>query len=268
MLRKSIISEPFLPVYEDPPTPPADPPKDDPPSSTPSDPPKGKTYTQAEFDSHMAKARTKYQGETQKAVEELEALRAKASLTSQERSELDERIETLSNTLLTKEEVAKKDLAREQKKHQKEIEDATKERDAWKTRFTSSTIVRSLTDAAVKHKAIVPSQIVSILQPDTRLVEVLDSDGQPTGNYEAKTKVVQTDKDGKTQTLELSVADVVKQMRESEDSNHLNLFEGDGVGGVGGGNKSSKKGIEQDIRELAKNPEQYMKARREGKITL
>jgi len=218
-----------------------------------------KTFSQEEVNSILAKEKRIQQSQTQKAIDELQALKKKASITAEERQDLDKRIESLQNDLMTKEQLAKKQSEKDRKRHQGEIEQLSAERDSWKSRFTDSTIKRSITDAAAENKAFHPQHIVALLQPNTQLIEVLNSDGDPTGQYEAKVNFADTDEKGKPVQLSLTVTEAVKKMREMEE--HLNLFQGDGAGGLGSQNRG-KSGKEKTLSDAAKEgPEAYRKAR-------
>lgn len=224
----------------------------------------GKTFTQEDMNRVLADEKRKHQANTRKALEELEAIKAKATLTDQERQDLEGRVENMKNELLTKEELAKKEQDKITRKYTEETTKLTGERDAWQQRFTNSTIQRSITDASVVTKAFNPRQIVAILQPDTRLVEALDADGKPTGELIAKVEFSDVDKDGKPVTLDLTIEEAVKRMSEMDE--YANLFRTEGVGGVGSTN-SGKSGKPLDVKKIAAtDPALYRKLRAEGKI--
>jgi len=226
-------------------------------------PPAEKTFTQGEINNILKVEREKHEGKVRSAISELEALKAKATLTTKEREELETRIQTMSNELLTKEELAKRQFDDISKKHKIELEKLNKELSDSKNRYESETIHRNIVDAAVTNSAFEPEQIVALLRPNTRLVEELDGEGKPTGKFSPKVKFMDTDKDGKEVTLDLTIPESIKRMKEME--RHFNLFKGEGSGGIGSYSKGSGK--QMDITELAKNPEAYRKARKEGKLT-
>ena len=70
------------------------------------------------------------------------------------------------------------------------------------------------------------------------------------------------DTEGKPVTLELSPQDAVKRMSEMDQ--YLNLFKGDGSGGLGASSRPGGKPA--DIVELSKDPKKYRQARKDGKI--
>ena len=223
---------------------------------------KGGKFTQEDVNRLLADEKRKHEARTRKAIDELEAIKARATLTDQERTELETRLDNMKNELLTKEEMAKKELEKNTRKFTEELTKTTAERDAWQQRFSDSTIQRTITDAAIATKAINARQVIAILRPDTRLVEALDADGKPTGEMIAKVEFSDVDKDGKPVTLDLTVAEAVKRMSELEE--YANLFKADGVGGAGGTNRGSGKPL--DAKAIAKNPALYRKLRAEGKI--
>lgn len=214
----------------------------------------GGTFTQADIDAAVAKAsegtftaaqvaekESVFKKSQQKALDELKAVQAKSTLTGEERSEMESRITQLSDDLLTKEELAAETAIRSSKKHADEMKVATDERDKWKKEYTDSTILRSITDAAVANEAFNPSQVTAILRDKSSLVDVLDSEGRPTGKLVTKIKF-QDIKDGQPVELDLSAADAVKRMTEQDSFG--NLFKGKGTGGTGGNNAGGGKNID------------------------
>lgn len=225
---------------------------------------KPKTFTQDQLNAILAEDRRKAKAQNEKIASELEALKSKANLSAQEREDLETRVESLRSEFMTKEEMLKQEKDRETKKLKTELDTKIKESENWRSRFTESTITRSITDAAVSTDAFSPKQIVAQLLPNTRLVEEVDESNQPTGQYVAKVKITDKDKDGKPITLDLTVHEAVKKMSEQDD--FANLFKGKGTGGLGSQNRGG--GREMSAAELAKNPEAYRAARKAGKIPL
>jgi len=129
--------------------------------------------------------------------------------------------------------------------------------------YASSTIERSLQDAAITGEAIQPRQIVSILGNTTRLTEVLGEDGKPTGRYAPVVTFNDQDKEGKPVTLELSPGDAIKRMRELPE--YGNLFKGTAKGGLGeGGGAAGSRGGQPALESLMKDPAAYAKWRKDN----
>jgi hypothetical protein len=218
--------------------------------------------TKAEVDALLADERKKFQTTQQRMLDEVEALRTKSTLTAQERKELEGRLENLKSEFLTKEQLADREKEKLTKQMKDTSETLTKERDSWRQRFEVSTVLRSITDAAATNKAFNASQVVAILRPSTKVVETVDAEGKPTGEYEAMVDFADKDKAGKPVTVRLTPADAVKRMRELPDFG--NLFEGTGVGGRGG--QSRGTGGKLDLKTLATDPVAYREARKRGEI--
>ena len=231
-------------------------------SSTTTEQQKTKTFTQDEVNALVASERRNLENRSKSLLGELEALKTKSTMTAKEREELETRLEETKQALMTKEELAREQLTKLQKQREQEVTGLAAEREAWKNRFTHSTIQRSITDAAASSDAFNPSQIVAILAPSTRVVEATDEAGKPTGEFNVQVNFQDVGKDGKPVKLDLSVQDAVKRLKEKAE--FQNLFKGLGTGGTGSTNRGS--GGQLDIRELAKDPVAYAKAKREGKI--
>lgn len=224
-----------------------------------------KTFTQEQLNTFLADEKRKSQSKITKMTDELKALQAKSNLTAEERHGLESKIEELNNLNMTAEELAKKNKVKDDKTHGLAIEELTVDRDGWRERFRKSTVDRGIIDAAGENKAFRPTQILAILGPMTRLSEVNDDDGKPTGEF--KTTVSFPDKNDKKEDiiLELSPDAAVKRMKEISD--YANLFTVEGTGGVGGtGSRLSGEGVK--VAELAKDAKAYREARKSGDLTL
>jgi len=221
-----------------------------------------KLFTQDEVNKIMAENKRALQVKNEALIKELETVKKGGNLTAEQKAQLEGRIETLQNELLSKEELSKKEADKLKKESQKTIDAAQKERDDWKNRYTTATIQRTITDAAVENKAINPRQIVAILQQKANLVPATDNEGNATGELVPKVKFETSDKDGKPVVIDITIPEAVKQMKDMDE--YLNLFQGEGTGGLGASSKSTGKVA--DVRTLAKDPQKYREARKAGKI--
>jgi len=221
----------------------------------------GKTFSQEDVNTALAKQKREMQKAQTETIEELEALKAKADLTTTARNELEERIEKMKTANMTSEELARKKNKQAETEHTQQVETLTGDRDQWKNRYTNATISRSITDASVEHDALVPEQIIAILRPGTQLEEVLDAEGKKTGTYVPKVSFEVNDEEtGESKTLKLTVSKAVETMREIP--KYQNLFKIEGQGGLGQYNQSGKKGGGQlDVKKLAQDPKAYREAR-------
>lgn len=222
-------------------------------------------FTQSDIDSAVVESGKKQQKLMQKALDELEAVKAKIDLTGGDRANLDEKIADLQNQLLTKEEITSRNETKLKKDSDEALGTLQGRYDALENRYNTETITRAITEAAVAGKAYSTEPLVALLKPQTRLVEIENAEGEKTGKFEARVDYPSKDKDGKDVVMNMTVPEAITQMRETD--SYLNLFLAEGTSGVGGTNRG--KGQELDVTELAReNPQEYAKLRAEGKIQL
>jgi len=211
-----------------------------------------KKFTQKQVDDILGNRLKKQKEEQEKLVAQLEDFKKNKSLNDNQRQELQTQIDDLQSTLLTKEEIAAKEKASVEKKYKKDLDDAVEKAKIWQGRYTESTIERSILDAATKEKVINPSQIVQILRPSTRLVEVDDA-------LIPQAKIQSVDKDGKPVILDLPIPEAIKQMKELPE--HGNLFQAGTTGGTG--SNTLHPGTGEGKIDLT-NTEKYIEARKKG----
>lgn len=197
----------------------------------------------------------------QELLLEIDTISKKANMSTDDKKAAEARFETLQNQMLSKEQLAEKDKAKESKANEKSLTEATLRGDKWKKVYTETMIDNAITSAAVEHKGYSTEQFTAILRPITQLVEEVGSDG-PTGNYIAEVSFKDKDSAGKDITLKLSTSDAVKRMKEIE--KYQNLFAAKGKSGLELFN--DKKPGSVDLRELAKDPKAYRKAKKDGLI--
>jgi hypothetical protein len=217
------------------------------------------TFTQDEVNKFLAEERRKNQTKTESAIKELEVLKKNKGLSEKEKETLTKQIEDLKATVMSKEELAAKETKRLKEEGEKKEKELSTERDNWKSKYHDSTITRALMDGARQAGALrmAENQIVTLLKGSTRLVEVLDADDAPTGNFIPKVKLDDVDKDGKPVTLDLTVPEVFKRMKERTDD-FGNLFESTLKGGLGG--SSGKGGKQKEVKDMT--PAEYAEHRK------
>ena len=199
-------------------------------------------FTQDQVNKFLAEERRKLQKANERTVQQLEALRKNASLTEQEKISLEERIETIKNEFLSKEQIQQKEAQKAAKKQKEEIEVIQKEIGRWKNLYEETTVENNLLGAAASDTDVFnPKQILELLRPKTRLVEELDEDsGKPTGRFTPRVRLPGKDKDGNNITLELTPLEAVKQLKENT-SEYGNLFKSNVIKGVGGSNNGDTR---------------------------
>ncbi len=196
--------------------------------------------------------------EKRKVVAELETLKKTVGITESRKTELEKQIEGLKASYQTKAEQDAERLEKVLNESKTNFESKSKEADGWRTRYTDTVIDRDIL-AAAGSDAFSPELIVKVLKPDTKLVEVIDENGKPTGRFEPRV-TVQKEKDGKIITLELTPAEAVKHMKDTP-AKFGSLFKSTQKSGLGG---SQTPGNTSDFADLAKtNPEEFRRQYRE-----
>jgi murein L,D-transpeptidase YcbB/YkuD len=140
-----------------------------------------KLFDQEAVNKLLAEERRKYQTQQQNMLNELKALKTKSRLTDEERRELDGRLEKMQAEFMTKEELAKREREKEEKKYKSDLEKLSNDVQKWQGLFTETSIKTAITGSAIKNKAYNPAQVIAILRPSTALEEAVDGEGNPTG---------------------------------------------------------------------------------------
>jgi len=217
---------------------------------------------QEEMNAMMAENRRKLTQQNSELVTQLEQLKQNTHLTQEQRDELQQRITQLEQQYLTKEELAKRESEKTRKQYENELNTFKQDNERWKGLYTSSTIERSLQDAAIEGEALHPSQIVDLLRNRTELSEVLEN-GRPTGRYQPIIKFSDVTDDGKNVVLELAPNDAIKRMKELSDK-YGNLFKGTAVSGTGGSRRADGSAPPAKMKEVMSDPVKYAKWRKEN----
>lgn len=218
--------------YEDPPTPGANNEETPPPTNNDNVEDDKPIISQKKLNSVLAEDRRKHNKEKEQVIKQLEELKKSKGLSDREKETLQQKIEELQTSMLTKEQLAEKDKAKLLREKQETEQRLSKERDTWQRRFETATIERSIQDAAIQNHAFDPEQFVNLLAPNTRLVEVTDESGSGTGQFVPTVKFRDVDKEGKPVTLDLPVPEAIKRMTDMD--RYANLFKSGATGGVGG----------------------------------
>ncbi len=219
-----------------------------------------KQFNQEQVNTFLAEEKRKHQTQQRKMAADLEELKKTATLTTEQKEGLEQRIEELQTQYMTIEEKARRAEEAAKKEYDERVETLTKERNVWQIKHSELVIDTEIIKAAADQKALFCEQITALLTPKTKLTEKLDDAGKPTGDYEPKVAFPDTDKDDKPILLELTVAEAVKRMKELP--KYGNLFEGGKVGGLGG-TGSTTSGKPLDLVKIAReDPETYRELRK------
>lgn len=218
---------------------------------------------QAKIDKIIQARVAREKSQKQELLTQLEQFKKNRALSEEDKSRLQGQIDKLNASLMTKEELAAREKKELEVKLTEKITELETQAKFWQEQHLTSTKRRALTDAAVSEEAFSPKQIVSLLEPMTRLDEVLDENNSPTGEFIAMITLDSKDEAGKPTKLDLPVQDALKEMKKMT-GDYGNLFKSGVTAGVGGNTFSGNAGGEVDVS----NTDAYIKARRSGKLSL
>lgn len=217
-----------------------------------------KTFTQAEVNEMMATNKRKLQEDNKTLVGELQTLRENTQLSEQQKAELTERITQLEATYTTEAQLRERENKVQSEKHAKDLKASNDRADAWQNRFNSALVNTDIAGAAIEFEACSAEQLQAILSPITKVVEALDEERKPNGQFTTQVDFATQDKDNKPIVLKLSVRDAVKEMTKIP-KRFGNLFKVGGVGGLEAQTNGSQSVSELDIANMT--PTQYAKHR-------
>ena len=221
--------------HEEPPAPPAGGGGGTPPGGgapgggTPPPPEPGKTtFTQDEINSIVKKEREGFQKKHRETLKQLEDLRAEKTTTAEQAAKLDKQINTMRTELMSEKERAEAEKHRIEDEHKRALSGAEDSRDEWRVRYERSTIEGEIVNAAVKHKAVLPDQLIRMI--DAKMEEGSDDEGKPNGVFSRTVET--TVKEGEKDVVKkLSIDAHVEWMKGQEQ--FANLFLATGKGGTG-----------------------------------
>lgn len=221
-------------------------------------------FTQEKVNQLLAEERRKGDETKTKLIGEITTLKSKTTLSAEELDSLNKRLEETSTKYMTETELLKTENNKLKKTYDEDTKKLSADRDSFATRFTKSTIHRAITDAATVEGAYRPKQVIAMVENNSRVVELNDDDGKPTGEFAVMIKFHTKDEKGKAVTLDLPVDQAIKRLKDDEE--YGNLFKGTGTGGMGDSNRGGSGKGPIDINKLSEDPEAFRKARAEGKI--
>lgn len=224
-----------------------------------------KSFTQDDVNKFLADDRRKHKAQLEKLEKTLKDTLAKANLTADERAKLETEMEDLRKQSRTKEQQLAHEKKQVEEKLQAQLKETKANAERYENLYRESTITRALTDAAVANDAFDPSQIVHLMRPYVKMVEVKNPvTGEPTGEL---TPIVDLPVTNPT-TGELEEArhnpDSAVKLWKEQPERYGNLFKSNIVSGVG--SNSSAGGIpvgatgKADLRKLAKDPAKFREA--------
>lgn len=190
-----------------------------PPSPNPDD---EKKFSQSDFNKAMAEHKKGLQTQLQTTQAELEKMKKEGGNVEG----LQAKIKELSDSLLSKDELAKQEAERLKQAHQDELGQFKTRADSFQQLHHGLLLSNEISKAAMKHKAWDAEQLEVFVGSKAKVTPELDNSGKPTGKFKAMIPWVV---DGKN--VELTVDEAVAKMRE--DKRFGNLFRADGTPGAG-----------------------------------
>lgn len=225
--------------------------------------PESKTFTEDQVNKIVQKRTEKARKAQQTALKRLEQLESQVKMTSEEREELQKEIEELQKQTLSSEEIAKREQKKAKEKYENDLKTATEQAESWRSRHDDLKINYEINSAASKHGVMGASVpfLESYLRPNTKLVEERNEDGEATGNFIPQVTFQDSDEDGNSIEIQMSVQDVVKRMKELPER-FGQLFEPDTKSGTGTRSGEAGRGPGKDVKNLTQ--QEYMKLRKEN----
>lgn len=189
------------------------------------------TISREEHERLIAEATKNAKKQSEQTLTQLRELESQLQQGSQAQTQLQQRIQELEEANMSVEERAKaqqKRLQAEFERKQKELE--TRATSA-ESRFADHLVRHEVIAAASNAGAINSRHVLNELQQCAEVREVKDEADQNTGEFEVIVKIPRRSDEGKRYVEEMTVADAVKAMAESDE--HKFLFNSDRRGGTG-----------------------------------
>jgi hypothetical protein len=191
----------------------------------------------------------------------LEALEKEAGEGSQAKAEL----EKLKLESMTAEERAQANAKKVIFEHEKKATIAIEEANTWKSRFERSTIKNDIMSSFGDVKLCNPGQTAVLFEHEgqAKISEIVDADGKPTGQFEARVALMLEDKNGKQERVEGSASELFKRWIQLERNSHhiMNTMAPGSGSRSGGGNRTGKS---QDAIMKMTPVERMREARKQG----
>ncbi len=172
----------------------------------------------------------------QKTEKQYKDLLSSQSLTEQERKALQANLEVVQGQLRSKEEQLQLEKKQIEETYAGKLQEMERKATHFETLYRDSTVERALQDAAVKHEAWSPSQIVTQLRSQTKMLEETDpKTGKLTGKYRPMVEMLTLNTTtGEMESKAYTPEDAVKRMKDDKDT-WGNLFKSGVVSGIGAG---------------------------------
>ena len=222
-----------------------------------------KTFNQTQVNDVVEKRVAKMKAENRQMLQKFESLQANMQTNSEGREAMETELEELRQRTLSQDEIQKREAKKAQDKYSKDLEVAQASAKTWQNDYNDLRISNEITSASAGTKVLKQSygMVESFLRPNTKLVELRDENGDPTGSYEGVVDFADNDDDGKPIVVQMSIPQAIKRMSDLPDK-YGNLFEGQKIGGTGTNSGSGTPGSKADPSKMS--TEDYLKFRKEN----
>lgn len=219
------------------------------------------TEAQLAYVKNLEEKNKKNEEQTRKTISELNALRNKQNVSTEDKEKLTARINELDRSLLTEKELAARDKKDLKERHAAQLKQEQEQTSLYRNLYTDTMINKELLAAATdpEHEAFNPKQLVSLLKPNSKLVQKANESGELINDFEVKVEIDSIDKDNKPITLSLTPKEAVKHMFAQQIN--ANLFKFNGKSGVG-----FKQETSHTINASELSTGEYFQARKTGAI--
>ncbi len=215
----------------------------------------------------LAKDRKKHEEKYNSLKTTYQDLIASETLSKEDQTKLEQSLEDLKRQHRTKEEQAKHEKKQLQDNYEDQLTRYKEDAVRWEAQYKDFVVEKALLDAAIANDAFMPSQILSIVQPWTKLVDVTDENDKPTGKLTPMVDLEDVDADTQkpiiTQHTPLGAIERLKELQP-------NLFKSNVVSGVGGNSTTGgmQPGADGRLDQSQMTTEQWMKAYKEDPTKL
>lgn len=225
--------------------------------------PDEKTFNQTQVNDVVEKRVAKMKQENRQMLAKFETLQQSMQTNSEGREAMEVELDELRQRTLSQDEIQKREAKKAQDKYSKDLLVAQESAKTWQGEYNDLRISNEITNASAGTKVLKQSfgMVESFLRPNTKLVELRDDDGNPTGSYEGIVDFADNDDDGKPIIVQMSIPQAIKRMSDLPDK-YGNLFEGQKISGTGTSSGSGSPGNKADPSKMS--TEDYIKYRKEN----
>ena len=220
-------------------------------------------FSQEDVNRMLAEDRRRHQERYQTLEASYQELLQNQQLSAEERDKLSKSYEDLQKQFRTKEQQLAYEKKQAEEEAQKRIDELSQKGNFWETKYRHEKLVIGLQEAAVKHDAYNPKQLITQLLPQAKLVEQLDSKGKPTGDFRPMVEMtVLSDESGQEEVLQMTPDEAISLMKQSAE--HGNLFKNNVRDGIGASSGTGSMSGDGTIDHKKLTDEQWFELRKKN----